>query len=1158
MHAAAQAPEPVAPGLHAVLATARPVQPSAGLADPALTEGDTLAARLLRSGQVDFKPYAPPMLDRPGVRVAGALGVVGAAASLYEATQTSDKIEGLLRQGNPLAAHSELTHYAGRNLGGWAGGSAAAYALGSAGAGPMVLIAADAYVMSKAGEKLADVLDNRAIYHQTDRDGTQWSFNGDAWSHEGLVDRTNDGANNPIPTPIVASYDKARELNYQATNAAASLAMKDAPQSDDPYSLPADDRDRPSLTPANWMRDAADGQWHRQVKTGVSGENNRGLYEQETASAPRAAELDAQAVEVVARNLANSPGAIAARYELAYHRSGWAAEGWPMSPAVQQALPNPDALYASDGKRYYRDAEGHWASDGALAAGNRALELDTSRTLLQPALADHAQTLAAIPQSKLSPEQRQREETLYRYHIVGTELNHDWREAIELATQRTREAQGLSGDGAVQLQRGPGGVYGADSPIEHLQRGADGVDRIAAITSTEDIQQALQEVRARQQAQPSSGMPTPRLASTARASEVSADSEGASSNPSSSPQHALDLQAQTQAASAAKHRQEREQQERQAQEQQAGQAREHALAQASHEEQAHAAHALEAHATLGHQRQDQQQREQQERQTQEIQQRAQEQRQAQDAQQREKAQREAQDTQQREREQRQAEADQQREQEQRPTQDALPRQQERHVAEDAAPSGQGQRQAQEALSHGQVPHPSQDAMPLTQAPERRQADDALPPGQEQRQVQDAQPRPRVPPGTQERYAQDTGEQLAPSRHPQEAEAFQRTTHEHQAQEGRGQDAQYSAAPVPAIAHASALPPTDRQAPPAPHLPSAQASAMREDALLQRREAPLEAPLEERHARLADAASDASVAMPLTAEHTKDQRTPTLSMPPSHAPVAAHGLALASSSGTRGADRASGGIEGDETTREQRRDAPADGQYAHAAPAPQRAETWEETLQTMRALRIQLEKDLQQEERLEQGRQERRERGDDRAFADLDVRRQQNARAPSATEYAAFEQQPATLQRDAAPATVRRPGELADPHLPQRKEITGDRDVDDLLHAIDSKNDAAIEQALKRISNSPMTHALLQQGHEHLEAKAMQEAKQQVTAMQSLGVDTSPEVQTSRGPVMVMTLPQFANGPMMQAGPAGGGGGGGGGSGGSGGSGGGGGGGGGGG
>ncbi|WP_231104251.1 hypothetical protein, partial [Xanthomonas graminis] len=76
---------------------------------------------------------------------------------------------------------------------------------------------------------------------------------------EGRTDTTNDGVNNPTPTPIVASYDKARELNYLATNVAAALALKDAPQPDDPYSLPADDRDRPSLTPANWMRDAADG-----------------------------------------------------------------------------------------------------------------------------------------------------------------------------------------------------------------------------------------------------------------------------------------------------------------------------------------------------------------------------------------------------------------------------------------------------------------------------------------------------------------------------------------------------------------------------------------------------------------------------------------------------------------------------------------------------------------------------------------------------------------------------------------------------------------------------------------------------------------------------------------------------------------------------------
>ncbi|MBD1506251.1 hypothetical protein GUH87_01820 [Xanthomonas citri pv. citri] len=147
---------------------------------------------------------------------------------------TGQRATHLLGQDNPLAAQSELAHFAGRNVGGWAGGTAAAYALGSSGAGPMVLIAADAYFLSTAGEKAAALLDNRAIYTQTDRAGTQWSFNGTAWAREGKADTTNDGVDNPTAMPIVASYEKARELNYQATNAAAALALKDAPAPQDP------------------------------------------------------------------------------------------------------------------------------------------------------------------------------------------------------------------------------------------------------------------------------------------------------------------------------------------------------------------------------------------------------------------------------------------------------------------------------------------------------------------------------------------------------------------------------------------------------------------------------------------------------------------------------------------------------------------------------------------------------------------------------------------------------------------------------------------------------------------------------------------------------------------------------------------------------------
>ncbi len=676
------------------------------------------------------------------------------------------------------------------------------------------------------------------------------------------------------------------------------------------------------------------------------GENNRGIYVDDVALPARVAELEAEAAAVVARNVANSPGAIAARYELAYHRSGWAAEGWPMSEAVKAALPDPDALTASDGKLYRRDAEGRWAHSGVQADSNRALELNTARALLQPALVEHAQAIAASPQAPPSPQDLKREETLYRYRIVGTELRPDWREAIDLATERTRESQGLSGGGSLKLQRGPGGVFGADSPIEHLQRGADGVERIVAVTSTEEIRQALQEVRAHQSAQPSSDMPTPRLAPTALTSDGSADTDGASSNPSSSPQHALDMQAQAQAASAAQQREVREQQERQTGEQQIAQAREHALAQASHKEQVHAAQALEAHATLDHQSQELQQREQQARQ-------AQEQR-AQDAQQRE-----AQDAQQREREQRQAETERKREQEQRPMQDALPREQDRRQAEDAVPARE--------------PRQSQEAPPLPHGREPALAESVVKPEREQHQAQEAQQRTQALPGGLDRYAQDSAEPLEPSRHPQEAEAFQQTTHERQAQEGHTQDAQQPAAPAPNGAHASTTQPTEAQAPPAPYLPSTPASVMDEDAPLQRREAPINAPVQARHAHVADA----TVGRPSTVERMEDQRAAT---PPALPSVMDDGLALVSSSGVRSAD-GDRGIQDEAVAGEQRRSARADGQDAQTAPAPERAETWEQTLQTMRALRIQLEKDLAQEERLEQERHERRGRGDDHPQAD---------------------------------------------------------------------------------------------------------------------------------------------------------------------------------
>ncbi|KKY05762.1 hypothetical protein, partial [Xanthomonas phaseoli] len=1054
------------------------------LDDTPTTIGGT--ARSIRQGAGAAPVYTP--LSQRGFTTAELLAgdlsagqafrTAGLLATAADTVRTGQRATQLLGQDNPLAAQSELAHFAGRNVGGWAGGSAAAYALGSSGAGPMVLIAADAYVMTKAGEKAAELLDNRAIYNQTDHDGVHWSFNGTAWSRDGKADTTNDGTYNPTATPIVASYEKARELNYQATNAAAALALRDAPAPQDPYRQPASATDRPSLSTADWQRDASDGQWHRLVKTEITGANDRGSYVQDTATPARAAELDAQAQEVIARNIANSPGAIAARYELAYHRSGWAADGLPMSPAVQQALPDPDALTASNGQRYYRDIEGQWTGHGAPPDANRVLELETTRALLQPALAEQAQMIAAIQQAPPSPQDQQREETLYRYRILGTELKPEWREAIELATQRTRAAEGLVGDGAMQLQRGPGGTFGADSPIAHLQRGADGVERIAAVTSTEDIRQALQEVQARQQ--PAS--PAPQLASMSRASDGSAESDTSSSNASAKPQLVMDMQVRMQAASAAQARQERDQQERQAQDQQQAQARAHALQeQTAHADRANAAAAMQAHAALELGRQALQHEEQQERQVLDAQ--------------REQSQRQAHDTQQQEQAQQQAQQTQQREQETRQAQDAEQHQAERSQAQETRHQAQPPLHAQEALQREQEP------LPGTASRE--------PPQLHAQSTQQHAP--------EHRPSQDSVAQHAPEPHAERAQspafdrAEQQTQNQH-AQESRADDTQHvtvqSAAITPAAPedpqHAADLqatrhPPTSKveqqldalghaHTVQVPNLPPEQSLAA------QRGGHPAEAL---QHSTPPE--SDTAAALPV---------------PPHLTHAAASSLAAPT------IDRSTGTPEDDADAHQSPSVAQSQEQAPSAAAVPD-PDSWAEIARSMREMRIRLEQELETEDRIAQARQARVERGQ-QPYTDLELREGYDPDGPSALRKPPSRVEDAAQGRQAGAHSA---GEQDDDRpQPIRKTITGDPDVDDLLYAIDSKNDLAIEQALKRVANSAHSAALAEQGHAHLDAQALQQAEEQAAAQQALGLAVPAEAQTSRGPVMVMTLPQFAHGP----------------------------------
>lgn len=171
----------------------------------------------------------------------------GLLATGADAVLTARRSAELLEQGNATAAQSEVTHALARNFGGWAGGASTAAALGGSGFVPAALVVGDALLMSKAFDKGADLLDNRAIYHQTDKTGVEWQFNGRNWQREAAIDLAQDGRRTPGEQPVVASYGKSQELGALANAKAVELALGKATPPQDPFNLPAQASDQVGL-----------------------------------------------------------------------------------------------------------------------------------------------------------------------------------------------------------------------------------------------------------------------------------------------------------------------------------------------------------------------------------------------------------------------------------------------------------------------------------------------------------------------------------------------------------------------------------------------------------------------------------------------------------------------------------------------------------------------------------------------------------------------------------------------------------------------------------------------------------------------------------------------------------------------------------------------
>ncbi|MCL1501433.1 peptidoglycan-binding protein [Xanthomonas nasturtii] len=454
-----------------------------------------------------------PEPEIPGLRRAGmtaGLAGLGVAATAYDASQTGGRVGTLLAQDNLTAARSEALHFAARGAGGWAGGAAAAAVVGTSGAGPVALVVADGYLFSAAADKAATLWDNRQIYAHTDKQGVSWEFNGSQWLRQEKADLQDDGADTPQKQGMFALPEKARELNYHASGEATEQALGKV-QPSNPYVQPSSEADAAHLYARDWRHDPASGQWSRMVADEVD-RNDRPIWTVDPASPERSAALDQQAAQVVDANIARGPAAIAATYQAAYQRNGWDDFG-PVPAAVQAAL-NPDSLQASDGKQYQLDTQGQWRHDGVAAEGNVPLELNATRERLQPALEQHAQAMAQTP-ARQTPTAQQQDQanTEATYAAYGVAPNAQTAGAIQLAVQKTREANGIdAATSSLALERDASGQYSVDSPIQHLSRDADGVVRVAATTSADEIHQALSEVQSlRQEQPPSAGAPELRI-----------------------------------------------------------------------------------------------------------------------------------------------------------------------------------------------------------------------------------------------------------------------------------------------------------------------------------------------------------------------------------------------------------------------------------------------------------------------------------------------------------------------------------------------------------------------------------------------------------------------------------------------------------------------
>lgn len=454
----------------------------------------------LNAFRYDFRAPAVEAADvdaphRPIARgIAGGV-VAEAAVTAYEWNETRRQAE-VFRDTlhNESAAQDAYARQGAQTVGSGvgvvAGGLVATTASLGTG-GTFALVTADAYLFSKAAERGVELWQQHRI-HNVESDGVKWTYEGSHWAREDLRgDLVHDGRDRPTEQTFAASPNKARELSALASAEAVSQVLAGVPTPRDPFVQPASEGDAHSLRTRDWQYQPESGKWLREVVTDLDHRDMPSRFRTVEAEPERAAQLSARAQQIIDANLEAGPATIAAEFQIAHKAFGYDRMPEPanrMPEAVTAAL-DPDLLQASDGRHYRRDAQGAWTHGNEAPDARRALELEVTRERLLPALEQHRTQLAEMPAWQPPTQDELDREVLRNAYLkrdIDPSVQPERFEASLAAMQRTREETGARG--APLVERDANGGYSLDgSPIHHIAKQGDGVVRVVAVTTPEDI-----------------------------------------------------------------------------------------------------------------------------------------------------------------------------------------------------------------------------------------------------------------------------------------------------------------------------------------------------------------------------------------------------------------------------------------------------------------------------------------------------------------------------------------------------------------------------------------------------------------------------------------------------------------------------------------------